>query len=84
MGITVMTRTFNRHVSRAKRAALKGPVFITDRGQPAHDLLTFEDYQEIAEKETGIVELPAMPKTDSVELEPPRLAEERVRLPDLS
>lgn len=85
MGITVMTsRAFNQHVSRAKRDALKGPVLITDRGQPAHVLLTFEDYQKIAEKGTSIVELLAMPQADSIEFEPPRLADERVRLPDLS
>ena len=32
---------------RAKKAAAEGPVFITDRGRPAHVLLTIEDYQRL-------------------------------------
>jgi PHD/YefM family antitoxin component YafN of YafNO toxin-antitoxin module len=37
---TISSREFNQDVSRAKRIAFKGPVFITDRGRPAHVLLT--------------------------------------------
>ena len=73
MGITVITsRAFNQQVSKAKRDAAKGPVFITDRGRPAHVLLTIEDYQRIAEKEASIVESLAMPQAADIELEPPR------------
>lgn len=39
---TVSSREFNQDVSGAKRAASKGPVVITDRGRPAHVLLTIE------------------------------------------
>ena len=85
MGITVMTsRAFNQQVSKAKRDASKGPVFITDRGRPAHVLLTIEDYQKIAEKEASIVESLAIPQAVDVEFEPPRLADELIRLPDPS
>ena len=85
MSITVMTSSaFNRHLSKAKRDASKGPVFITDRGRLAHVLLTIEDYQRIAEKRPSIVELLAMPQTADVEFEPPRMADELVRLPDPS
>ena len=85
MGITVMTsRAFNQQVSRAKKDASKGPVFITDRGRPAHVLLTIEEYQRIAEKGASIVELLAMHEAARVEFEPPRLADEVVRIPDLS
>ena len=85
MGITVITsRTFNQQVSKAKRDATKGPVFITDRGRPAHVLLTIEDYQRIAEKEASIVESLAMPQAADIELEPPRLTDKLIRLPDLS
>ncbi len=31
----------------AKKAARRGPVFITDRGRPAHVLLTIEDYHRL-------------------------------------
>ena len=36
---TYSSREFTRDVSAAKRAAEKGPVFITDRGRPAYALL---------------------------------------------
>jgi len=49
MSITTLTsREFNQHVSGAKLAAKHGPVFITDRGRPAHVLLSIEDYRKMA------------------------------------
>lgn len=43
MGMTTInSRTFNQDASGAKRAAQDGPVFITDRGKPAHVLLSIE------------------------------------------
>ena len=44
---TISSREFNQDTSRAKKAASEGPVFITDRGKPAHVLLSIEDYQRI-------------------------------------
>ena len=85
MGITIVTsRAFNQHVSKAKKDASKGPVFITDRRRPAHVLLTMEDYQRIAERGTSIVDSLAMPEATGIDLEPPRLVDKLVRLPDLS
>jgi len=68
---TISSREFNQDISKAKRAAAKGPVFITDRGQPAHVLLTIEEYQQIIDKKESIIELLAMP--NPIEFEPPRL-----------
>jgi hypothetical protein len=45
---TLSSRAFNQDASGAKRAAAEGPVFITDRGRPAHVLMTIEDYQRLA------------------------------------
>jgi prevent-host-death family protein len=70
---TVSSREFNQDASGAKRAASKGPVIITDRGRPAHVLLTIEAYQKLAQKSASIVELLAMPGVADVEFEPPRL-----------
>ena len=39
----ITSRQFNQDTSAAKRAALEGPVFITDRGEPAHVLLTYAE-----------------------------------------
>jgi hypothetical protein len=38
-------RDFTRNVSAAKRAALDGPVFITEKGRPAYVLMKIDDYQ---------------------------------------
>ena len=48
MAITTLTsREFNQDVSRAKRAANKGLVIVTDRGCPSHVLLSTEAYQRL-------------------------------------
>jgi prevent-host-death family protein len=39
------SREFNQDTSGAKKAAERGPVYITDRGRPAHVLLTYEAYE---------------------------------------
>ena len=44
---TVSSREFNQDTSRAKKAAKLGPVFITDRGQPAHVLLSIDEYRKL-------------------------------------
>ena len=44
---TLTSREFNQDTGRAKRAARDGPVVITDRGAPAHVLLTYEDYRRL-------------------------------------
>ena len=81
---TITSREFNQDVSKAKRDTLKGPVFITDRGRPAHVLLTIEDYHKISEKETSIAELLAMPEAADIDFDPPRLNSEMQRTADLS
>jgi len=81
---TVSSREFNQDVSKAKRAALSGPVFITDRGHPAHVLLSIEEYQEITDKKESIVELLAMPDVTEIDFEPPRLDKDIYRPADLS
>lgn len=85
MGITSITsREFNRDVSKAKRDASTGPVFILDRGRTAHVLLTIEDYLKITKKEKSIVELLAMPEVAAVDFDPPHLNREMYRAADLS
>lgn len=73
MAVTTMTsREFNQDASRAKRAAEAGPVFITDRGRPAHVLLTADAYQALAGKGSTIADLLAMPVGPEIEFDPPR------------
>lgn len=49
MAVTTFSRRdFHQYASEAKKAAAKGPVFITDRGRPAHVLLSIEHYWKLA------------------------------------
>jgi len=74
MTITTLTsRQFNQDASKAIKAALSGPVFITDRGRPAHVLLTFDVYKKITGKQTKIADLLAMPGIEDIEFEIPQL-----------
>jgi prevent-host-death family protein len=62
---TFSSREFNQDTGRAKVAARSGPVFITDRGQPAHVLLTYEDYQRLAGNQASIVDLLSVPAEEA-------------------
>jgi prevent-host-death family protein len=73
---TLSSREFNQDTSRAKRAATNGPVIITDRGKPAHVLLTFDQYRELAGKKKNLVELLSMPGMEDIEFDPPRLGDD--------
>ncbi|MDO9012705.1 MAG: type II toxin-antitoxin system prevent-host-death family antitoxin [Gallionella sp.] len=81
---TLSSREFNQDASRAKRVSSLGPVFITDRGRPAHVLLTIEEYQRITGNQPSIVELLAMPDVADIDFEPPRLSSDFYRPADLS
>jgi prevent-host-death family protein len=69
---TLSSREFNQDTSRAKQAASQGPVFITDRGKPAHVLLSIEDYQRITGGHRKIADALAMPELTDIEFNPPR------------
>lgn len=69
---TFSSREFNQDASRAKKAAKSGPVFITDRGRPAHVLLTIEQYQKLTGGQASIVDMLAMPGVEDVDFEPQR------------
>jgi len=74
MAITKLSsRDFNQDTSRAKRAAKRGPVFITDRCRPSHVLLTVEEYQRITAGQKNIADLLAMPAAAEIEFEPLRV-----------
>lgn len=70
---TLSSREFNQDTGRAKKAASEGPVFITDRGRPAHVLLSIEDYQRITGGRRKIADALAMPGLADIEFDPPRI-----------
>ena len=69
---TLSSRSFNQDAGRAKKAAKEGPVFITDRGRPAHVLLTIEQYHRLSGAQVSIVDLLAMPGAEDIHAEFPR------------
>jgi PHD/YefM family antitoxin component YafN of YafNO toxin-antitoxin module len=58
---TLSSGEFNQDTSRAKKATSEGPVFITDRGKPAHVLLSIEEYSRITGKHRNIVNALSIP-----------------------
>ncbi len=72
---TYSSREFTRDVSAAKRAAEKGPVFITDRGRPAYALLRIEDYYKLQGQPTESLwdMMNAIAGGDGIDFEPPSL-----------
>ena len=69
--LTLSSRDFNQDLGRAKKAANDGPVFITDRGKPAHVLLSFAEYRRLAGGHGKIADFLAMPGIEEIELEVP-------------
>jgi prevent-host-death family protein len=70
---TISSREFNQDVTRAKKATRAGPVFITDRGKPAHVLLSVEEYQKLTQQRRNIADSLAMPGVEDIEFTPPRV-----------
>lgn len=76
MTITSLTSPeFNQHTSRAKKAADKGIVFITERGCPTHVLLSIKEYQRLIEGQQKIADLLAIPCIEDIEFEIPTMRE---------
>lgn len=67
---TLSSRELNQDVTKAKKAAKDGPVFITDRGKTAHVLLSFEEYQRLTQQRRNIADSLTMPgsRTSSLTL----------------
>lgn len=84
MSITTLTsRELNQDVGRAKRAARQGPVFITDRGKPAHVLLSIEEYERLTRPRRTLAEALFMPGMADIDFDPPKV-ELKLRVPDFS
>jgi len=84
MTTKISSREFNQGVSRAKRAADRGPVVITDRGKPAYVLLRHAAYRRLLAKAPTIRDLLGQPGAEDLEFDPPRLGSGLFRTPSLS
>lgn len=81
---TLSSREFNQNTSAAKKAAQHGPVFITDRGKPAHVLLTIEEYQRLKGGSMSLAEALEQKDAPDVDIELPKYPRRTPRVPDLS
>ena len=73
---TLSSREFNQDTSRAKKAADRGPVFITDRGTPAHVLLSIDEYRRLTGGGRNLVDQLGLPQgVEEVEMELPRFGD---------
>jgi prevent-host-death family protein len=84
MTTKISSREFNQDISRAKRAADRGPVVITDRGKPAYVLLRHDAYRRLVGKAPTIRDLLGQPGAEDIEFDPPRLGSGLFRPPSLS
>ena len=69
---TLSSRELNQDIGRAKKAARSGPVFITNRGKPAHVLLSIEDYRRLAGERRNLVDALFMAGLSDIDFEPQR------------
>jgi prevent-host-death family protein len=81
---TLSSREFNQDTSGAKKATKRGPVVITDRGRPAHVLLSIDQYQRLAGGQTSLLNALAQSKGGDFDFKPPRLRDRLFRAADLS
>ena len=73
------SREFNQDIARAKRAAQKAPVVITDRGKPSYVLMRHDTFRELVGQGPSIRVLLAHYKSDEIDFNPPRLGDDLVR-----
>ncbi len=69
---TISSRDFNQNGSQAKKASDRGPVFITDRGRPAHVLLSIDDHRRLTGSFRKTADALAMLDREDIEFNPLR------------
>lgn len=70
---TISSREFNQDAGGAKKAAEKGPVIITDRGRPAHVLMSYADFQKLIGKGVSLLDALAQKEPGDFDFDPPRM-----------
>jgi len=71
---TFSSREFNQHVAAAKKAAsADNVVYILDRGQPAHVLMSIDKFRELSDRTSNILDMLAMPEAAEMEFETTRM-----------
>jgi prevent-host-death family protein len=79
----ISSRDFTGRVAQIKRAALTGPVFITDRGTPSHVLLHIDQYRRLTSTGYSLADALAMKDGDDIPFDPPKI-DIGLRVPDFA
>ncbi|SFM07956.1 type II toxin-antitoxin system Phd/YefM family antitoxin [Methylobacterium pseudosasicola] len=69
---TLSSRAFQQNANQAQKAAEKGPVFITRRGEPVQVLLSIEEYRRLTGQRRSLVEALSKPGLSKIELDIPK------------
>lgn len=81
---TLTSREFSQDTRRAKNAAARGPVFITDSGRATHVLLSIREFRRLTQGKHGIIDRLGLPEgVEDIALGIPLLSE-LLRPPDFS
>ncbi len=80
---TVTSRELNQDISKVKKVCEEGAVYVTNRGEPTHVMMTFEEYQKLIGNKTNIVELLTM-EDNNIEFEVPKLKGDIFKVADLT
>jgi len=65
---TFSSREFNQQVAAAKKAAsADNLVYILDRGQPAHVLMSIEKFRKLSGQKQNILDMLAMPEAAEID-----------------
>ena len=84
--MTVMTsREFAQDHQRAREAAARGPVFITENGKSTHVLLTMDDFSRLhPATDKSLAERVSMDAEVDIDFEPEPIGEFELKIPDFS
>ncbi|MCA0327418.1 MAG: type II toxin-antitoxin system Phd/YefM family antitoxin [Proteobacteria bacterium] len=71
---TATSKEFNQQASALRHCATTEPVLITERGRPAHVLMSYAAYQAMQGPPQAVADLLAMPVADELDavLQPSR------------
>lgn len=72
MTATFSSRDFNRDPGSIKRAAMAGPVFITDRNKPSLVVLAIADYERLAGRGQTLLDVLRPKNNQDFDFDPPR------------
>lgn len=78
----VSSRNFSQDTGSAKKQAAHGPVIITDRGKPAHVLMTFEYFEKLTGKRLTLLEAVADDEGGEFEFDFPKLGDFGLKVPE--